>query len=587
MMRKLIRLAVLGAAVGLGACKDSSLAVTNPNSGDTKRVLGTPLDAENLLGSYYKRWSTGVYGSTTNLEGMANVMSLMNYSSLANNCQNSHLPFVGAVNVNSPGNTCSGEQFRLYQYMSEVERVASNILLQMSDSGLSIGPTAPETDARNLRAKAFAEFLRGMSLGYLSLMHDSAAIVSPKMSDAPADCVKDAFTGVCTGALRGYKEVFDSSMAAFARALTYTNTTNTTGGDGFPLPAAWIPSPTSFTAPEFARLIRSYRARIRANVARTPADRAAVDWASVVADAQNGITADHQITTSSSTTTNSGVVNAWRNQYESFTTWHQMPPFVIGMADTSGSYATWIATPVSARGAGNQGFTMATPDLRFPQGATRAAQQADFAISSCAGASQTCKRYFVNRASGSDNFDGFGWGWSNYDFVRFHSWKTRGDGSAQVGNTPFFTKAELDLLQAEGLYRQGNYAGAAALVNRTRVANGGLPAITVFDATSSVPGTAKTCVPKVPVAPYNVVACGNLWEALKYEKRIETAYTAYAPWYLDMRGWGDLPQDTPLFWAVPYQELQVRGTSTANLYGTGAGPGNAPNSNAAKGTYGW
>src|SRR5213082_2971495 len=111
MLRSLIRYGALVAVFAAGACSEKSLEVTNPNSGDTKRVLGTPLDAENLLGSYYKRWSTGVYGSTTNLEGMANVMSLMNYSSLANNCQNSHLPFVGAVNVNSPGNTCSGEQF--------------------------------------------------------------------------------------------------------------------------------------------------------------------------------------------------------------------------------------------------------------------------------------------------------------------------------------------------------------------------------------------------------------------------------------------------------------------------------------------
>jgi len=98
---------------------------------------------------------------------------------------------------------------------------------------------------------------------------------------------------------------------------------------------------------------------------------------------------------------------------------------------------------------------------------------------------------------------------------------------------------EIDLLRAEGLYRAGDYAGAAAIVNKTRTKNG-LPAITAFDATSPVPGGADNCVPKVPVAPYNVVACGNLWDALKYEKRIETAYTYYSPWYLEGRGWGEL-----------------------------------------------
>jgi hypothetical protein len=59
------------------------------------------------------------------------------------------------------------------------------------------------------------------------------------------------------------------------------------------------------------------------------------------------------------------------------------------------------------------------------------------------------------------------------------------------------------------------------------------------------------------------------------------------PWYLDGRGWGDLPADTPLFWVTPYQELQARGKPNSALYGAGIGAGNAPNSTAAKGTYGW
>lgn len=559
MNRNLIRLAALVAAVGLGAC---ALEVTNPNNPETKRVLGTPQDAENLLGTYYKRWSSGVYGSTTNLEGMTSIMSLMNYSSLANNCQNSHYPFVGAGNPNSPGNVCNGEQFRLYSFMGEVNRVAVNFLDQMNKGMTLLSP------ARDNRAKAFAEFLNGMALGYAALMHDSLAVITP--GTGPLD----------PGKLVTYKQGMDSAFASFDRAIALAQA-QATGADGFPLPAAWIPSPTNFTAAEFVKLIRSYRARLRANIARTPAERAAVDWSKVIEDAQGGFTADHLITTS----TTQGPGNSWRQQYNSFDTWHQMPAFIIGMADTSGSYAAWIAQPVSERGNGGAAFFMATPDLRFPQGTSRSAQQADFAIASCNAASTACKRYFVNRPAGGDRTDGPGWGWSNYDFVRFRSWNTNGDGTARNGNTPFMVKAELDMLQAEGLYRQGKYAEAAALVNVTRIKNG-LPAITTFDATSAVPG-GKACVPKVPVAPFNVVACGNLFEAIKYEKRIETAYTHYAPWYLDMRGWGDLPKDTPMFWAVPYQDLQARGTAIGNLYGTGLGAGNAAGSTSGPSTYGW
>src|ERR1043166_4682571 len=129
MISKLIRYAVLASVVGLGigAC-ERTIATENQVAGNTGKVNGTPADAEALLSTYYRRWHTGVYGSTTDMEGMANVMSLMNYSSLANNCQNSHFPFSGASNVNSPGNVCQGEQVRLYQILGEVERVASNFL---------------------------------------------------------------------------------------------------------------------------------------------------------------------------------------------------------------------------------------------------------------------------------------------------------------------------------------------------------------------------------------------------------------------------------------------------------------------------
>lgn len=566
MTRTLLRMAVLSvAAAGLIGCSDESLAVTNPNSGDTERVLGTPNDAEALLGTYYKRWSSGVYGSTGNLEGMANIMSLMNYSSLANNCQNARAPFANVSNSNAPGNVCQGEQNRLYTFMGEVNRVAASFLGQV-EKGLTLG-----SSARDNRAKAYAEFLNGLSLGYVALMYDSGAVVTPKTSSEDA------------GELVGYKTLADSAFAAFQRAIDLTNAPET-GADGFPLPSTWIPSPTSFTKAEFVKLIRTYRARIRANVARTPAERAAVDWAAVVADAQNGITADHQITTNTVT----GPGNSWRQQYTSGSTWHQMPPFFIGMADVSGSYAAWIAQPIPDRGGGGVSFTMVTPDERFPQGATRAAQQADFNFTSCEAAGAKCKRYFVNRANGADQNSGLGFGWSNYDFVRFRSWQVSGDaGSARNGNTPFFMLAELDMLQAEGLYRQGNFAAAGALVNKTRVANGKLPAITTFDASTPVPGGTTDCVPKVPVDPFNVVACGNLWEALKYEKRIETAYTHYAPWFLDGRGWGDLPKDTPLFWAVPYQDIQARGRPLEAIYGAGPGVGNAPGSSAALSVYGW
>ena len=61
------------------------------------------------------------------------------------------------------------------------------------------------------------------------------------------------------------------------------------------------------TAPQFIQLIRSFKARFRANNARTPAERGAVDWDQVIADAQAGITADWKVTTNTVT----GPFNTW------------------------------------------------------------------------------------------------------------------------------------------------------------------------------------------------------------------------------------------------------------------------------------
>jgi len=567
MIRNIIRWGVLVATVGLGAC-EKQLVVTNPNNPETARVLASPLDAEALIGSYYKRAHDGLYRNLGNFHGMANVMSFQNYSSLANNCQNSRYAFTGSTNSNAPGNTCQGEQQRVYFIESEVDRVASNVLAKM-DGGLSLGSAA-----QDLRARAFAEFLRGFSLGYLALFYDSAAVVSAGTS---------AIDG---GALLPYTEVMDSALAALQRSIDATNPTPAaTGLNGFPLPNSWLPTPTSLTAVEFTKLVKSYRARFRATVGRTAIERQAANWPAIIADAQAGITADHLNTTNSV----NGPFYTWASQYETYGLWHQMTPFIIGMGDVSGTYKAWLAQAIGERGAGGQFFFMDSPDQRLPQGSTRAAQQADFAITSCQASLTVCKRYFVNRPSGNDQAAGSGWGWSQYDFVRFHAWKVSGSaGTGQNGDLPFFTKTELDMIQAEGKMRLAvpDYAGALALINLSRVAKGGLPPLVAADNTTPVPGGAA-CVPQIPVAPFTgQTACGTMWEAMKWEKRVETAYTHFAAWWLDSRGWNDLAKDLPLFWAVPYQDLLARGNNA--IYGAGIGTGNSPNSfQPTVGTYGW
>ncbi|MDQ3673622.1 MAG: hypothetical protein M3365_04525, partial [Gemmatimonadota bacterium] len=295
MIRTLIRGAALAAALGLSAC---DLGVQNPNQPETERVLASPTDIESLLGNYYKRWHEGLYRTTNNMWGMAAVQSFENYSSLSNNCMGQRVGIPRAGNDNTIGNVCESENKRVYFVESEVARVASTILTRMDAPGFTLG--SPAQDAR---ARAFAEFLRGVSLGYLALFYDSAAVISVGMDAVDA------------GELVGYKEVMDSALAALEKSIGHATTT-AAGSGGFPLPSTWIPSTTSFTSAEFVRLVRSYRARLAANVARTPEERIAVPWNAVIADAKAGITADHDNITNTTT----GPFASWVNQWYSYGT---------------------------------------------------------------------------------------------------------------------------------------------------------------------------------------------------------------------------------------------------------------------------
>ncbi|MBW3534261.1 MAG: hypothetical protein KY453_03425 [Gemmatimonadetes bacterium] len=122
-------------------------------------------------------------------------------------------------------------------------------------------------------------------------------------------------------------------------------------------------------------------------------------------------------------------------------------------------------------------------------------------------------------------------------------------------NDPFMTglasdmtERELDFLQAEAALRQGNTAQALSILNEYRVGNGELPPATAAGA----PGGPDACVPQNPDG-----SCGDLWETLKYDKRIEVWHTGMGIAFWDDRGWGDLTPGTAVHFPVPGEELLV------------------------------
>jgi hypothetical protein len=494
------------------ACSDP-LDVTNVNNPETSRVLSSPADVEKFLRDSYLTWWNASYG----VEGLMLQMSAMafEHSPMAANfgmIERSALPRTQIVNT-------VADQFASYNNVMWNNTYAA--IRQASDglSRIDQGAVKFPADTTN-RARAFARFVQGLGHAHLAITFDSAQILT-ELDSAPAYV--------------GHKAVMDKAQALLDSAIAIAGKTPFAA-----FPASWI-NGNAMTSAQFIRLVHSYKARFRAQDARTPAERQAVDWAKVISDVDAGITADFNITMDD---------NVWANvntYYHSFYgAWNQTNMQVLGMADTSGRYQAWIAQSPSTR----QPFDIGTPDTRWPRTNTVGATGSIYAYRGNGGS-------WVRSDRGT-------WRWSNYRDERYADFY-----DSFIGPYPVILFAEMELLKAEGLIWLNRQAEALPIINKYR-AQGTLPPATLTGTTGA------GCVPKLPNG-----QCGNLLEALKYEKRIAIANTVYGGWFFDSRGWGDLPQGTLLEYPVPAREQEVRLKTPYNTGGTSG------NSAAPLGTYGY
>jgi len=525
---------VLSALLLPAATACSDLEVLNENDADADRAIQTPEDVEALVIGAYRQWWNGA--TTANNFGAAFSNMAWQHSGWPANFGvvfYSSMPRPAIINDPS-------DQF--YVNVVTMWNQSYRALSAVAAGLKAINESQEIQDAlgasRVTRVRAYGKYVQGLAHAAVALHYDRGFIIDEEIA------VFDANGQVIVQDLYDYNEVMQAALDYFDDAIELAGQT----WQGGAIPEAWMS--VSVDNATLARLAHSAKARYRAAVARTPAERAAVDWAAVVADVDAGITEDWTMNAPRGGTP---WTVAFYNQYFA-AAWQQLSYQVAGMADQSGKYQEWLAVEPSSRMPDINGepFLIITPDRRFPQGATLEEQRANpgtlYDVPASLG------NHFQQPSRGT-------YRWSYYWARTMRNWGTN-------PNVVLYDKTEMDLLKAEALYRlAGNSMTpeAAALVNISRMAAG----------LDDISDGNDSCVPKLPDG-----SCGDFFEALKWEKRLETIFSPgffIAPWYFEGRGWGDLYQNTPLHLPTPCLEMQLR-QELCVTYGGIGGQGGAAKS---------
>ena len=488
----------LAVAFAATACQD--LDVANVNSPDQARALSSPNDVESLIRGGFQTWygqiehGGGFYPASA-FSTMADEMS----SSWGNfgNQQASSEPRVAF-----PNDLVFGYRGLTQNPWGTMYEVISNMNdgLKAIAGGMEFGDDGEDTK----RGEAWALFNSGMAHAWIALQYDKGFIF--KETD---DLESTEFEFV------DYEAMMEFAIAQMDRAKAIANS------NSFTLDNDWVFG-LEMSSADFVRVINSYQARFLASVARTPEERAAAPWQRIIDLASAGVTADWGPILGGS--------GSWGAQHKAYMgkfDWFRGDYRLLGPADVSGEYRKWLATPVAER----QPFDIDTPDRRI-QGA---------------GGQGTKGKFWTYRSSQNFNADRGTYHFSRYYMSRWPTLQPNHSNSAQTGLVPIIPLAEMDLLRAEGYIRTNRADQAVALINKTRVAVGELPPVTV----TGVPQSAD-CVPR-----WDGVNCADLMETLMYEKRLQNAIAAAGVAYFDARGWGILVPGTQLHFPVPARELDI------------------------------
>jgi hypothetical protein len=508
------RLVLFAACAALAGCLD--LTVQNENNPDRVRATNTPGDVQALIAGTFQRFWPFVYGTSPTI-----MLGAMGYE-----FSTPFLCFAGQPHEkeprpawnNSSSFTDAGVSSNTWLGLFGIISLANDGLKAL-DRGVQIGTNG----ADNSRARAFAKLMQGVGHGYLALLYDKAVIVDEK-------------TDVDTLVVPNYvpsQQVMAAAIEMLKASIAISDTAN------FTLPTVgWIPG-LALTNKDLSRLAHTYIARFLAYEPRSATERAAVNWNEVIAQIDAGITADFAPIGAPSVLEDNykriaARIRTVKGDYMRGGYW------LVGPSDSTDNWKNWVATPVANR----LPFQLRTQDRRIMGTTGPTSPGTYFAWDP--------NTSFFNPTRGT-------YLQTNYYYLRYGAGTTW-----QNGPLVAISRTELDLLKAEGLMRLNRAAEAIPLINKTRVANGKLPPVDI-----NGPPDQPGCVPRKTTG-----ACGSLWDALRYEKRLEVAGTDGQVSYFDARGWNTLAENSFIQFPIPGRELELE-RMPVYTYG-GGGQGSAP-----------
>ncbi|MGH7467182.1 MAG: hypothetical protein ACRENP_04270 [Longimicrobiales bacterium] len=533
-----IRNSILALALVLSTAACLDLDVVNQNNPDIDRALADPADVEQVIASSFVIWFQ-TFNSTD--------MSLI-YPQISDEVTTTFTQrgVQWSAEPREPfNNDPQGDQVwiprRPWDNFSECIANTNDGMRQIKKGMkiLTLNPGDTAVTDNTDRAIAFAKLMQGMCLSYLAFTLDQIAAAT---EDTIVPAGYDDQRNWERSHLKPYSEIAKMAMASLDEAIQKTTT-----GAAFVTPATWV-NQQQYTNAQIARLAHTAYARLLVYNARTPQERTAVDWQKVLQHTAAGMDFDFGPTLQSGLIT-SGNWLAFLTNTSTGSEFRSDIQF-LGPADQSGAYQTWLAAPRDQR----QAFFITTPDRRVT-GTTPTSNGA----------------YFRNRNTLA-NFN-VSRGTMHQSYYQWHRRSNYGAFTSSTGQYVMLSADENRLLRAEALLRTGNTQGAVDLINVSRVRGvrvgttnfaTNLPPIT----TAGVPTVAGACVPRKKSG-----ACGDVMDALLWERRMELFGQDPVRYWADMRGIGALEPGSLLHMPIPGRylvSLQMPIYTHGGVGGTGA-----------------